>query len=128
MKLPRLTWTRRFIPSKIQREEKDLGDFFELLMTEAMANRASVNRDTLFIYNKMLAVGAEGDAKNAGQLAYKLVAALAAESGMPAPKTPKKILTFVRNELRGFDTPEAKERAEGARLAAIKDLLLNSKE
>ena len=123
MKMPGLALIRRLILSKTRSDEECLGDFFELLTTEAMGNRAAVSRGTLHLYNHLMAVGAEGNAKEAGGLAYRLVAALAAESGKAAPETPEKILEFIKNELRGFDTPEAKERAAGARLAAIKDIL-----
>jgi hypothetical protein len=57
-----------------------------------------------------------GDAKKAGGLAYKLVAALAAESGKTMPDTAEKMLNFVKAEIKGFDTPEAEERAAGAGL------------
>jgi hypothetical protein len=93
------------------------------MMSEAMANRASLSRSTLYIYNEMIEIAARDGFKEAGGLAYKVVAALAAESGKPLPQTLEKILQVLREELKGFDTPEAKERADRARLDAVKDLL-----
>lgn len=116
---------RKFIPFKTRGAGvvDPWRELFQLLTTEAMANRVALNRNALYLYNEMLDVGAHGDAGKAGGLTYKVVAALAAESGKAVPNTPQKFVEFLKDELKGFDSPEAKERAEGARLAAIKDLL-----
>lgn len=48
------------------------------------------------------------------QLSYELVAAFAREAGKPAPKTIRQAAQFLKEELKGFDTPEANERRERA--------------
>ena len=115
----------KFVPFGTRSREMSapFDELIRLMTTDAMANRVAVNRNALYIYNEMLDVGAHGDATKAGGLAYKLVAALATESGRAVPNSPEKFVDFLKDELKGFDTAEAKERAEGARLAAIKDLL-----
>ncbi len=63
-----------------------------------------------------------------GRLYYELMAAFAREAGKPAPRTMEEAVQFLKNELKGFDTPEAKERRDQAVLNQTLELLGRGKE
>jgi hypothetical protein len=51
------------------------------------------------------------------------IATFAREAGKAAPDNPKAAVEFVKNELKGFETPEATERRERATLNELFKLL-----
>ena len=87
-----------------------------------------MNPETLSLYHRMFAAHSEAtDAAEGmrlfGELSYELVAAFAREAGKPAPDNLKTAAEFLKNELKGFDTPEATERRERATLNELFKLL-----
>jgi hypothetical protein len=69
------------------------------------------------------AADSEEGARLSGQLFYELIATFAHEAGKAAPDNLKAAVEFVKNELRGFETPEATERRERATLNELFKLL-----
>lgn len=91
----------------------------KLSTSEALFNRAAIDRETLNIYQRMIAAPSEikdqtEAMRESGRLFAQLVDALARQVGKPTPGTPQATLSFLNEELNGFDTVEARERREQA--------------
>ncbi len=96
------------------RTEQDLA---KLSASEAMFNRAALNPATLRIHSRMVREGANRSKDGglvAGCLTTVLVKEFAQEAGKPTPDTLQAAADFLRSELKGYDTAEARERRERA--------------
>jgi hypothetical protein len=109
-----------FLRGTRQRKQSDAEAVEALLKfpsSDALFNRAAMNPATLNLYRRMLEAASKTPDKAdgmrlSGQLFHELVNTLAQEAGKPVPKTPQDAVCFLENELKGFDTPAAKERRE----------------
>jgi hypothetical protein len=120
----RLPWRK----SKVSAEDFDFEDLAKIIVSDALYNRAVMSPETLSIYHRMIAAPREAanrkeGARLCGQLFYELIATFAREAGKAAPDNPKAVVEFVKNELKGFETPEATERRERATLNELFKLL-----
>lgn len=113
-----MNWRRLFSSTKpSQNDSETMEKVIKLSTSEALFNRAAIDRETLHIYRRMIAAPSEiSDQVEAmsesGRLFAELVNALARQVGKPLPKTPQASLAFLGDELQGFDTVEARERRE----------------
>ncbi|GEM_PF-3491435 len=62
-------------------------------------------------------------ARELGWLSAQLVEALARQAGEPTPRILKTNVSFLNEELKGFDTVEARERREQALIETLRDLM-----
>jgi hypothetical protein len=112
-------------------DSKAWNELIRLVTSDAMRNRVALSPETLRLHVRMVAAPfktsdvTEGYGE-AGYLLAELLTLLAAQVGRPAPNTPQSALKFLKGQLRGFDTPEAVERREGAWLEEVARILKGS--
>ncbi len=115
-----MNWRRLFSrTAKTQDDSETIDMVIKLSTSEALFNRAAIDRETLNIYQRMIAAPSEikdqtEAMRESGRLFAQLVGALARQVGKPTPGTPQATLSFLNEELNGFDTVEARERREQA--------------
>lgn len=115
-----MNWRHLFSrTAKAQDDSETMDMVIKLSTSEALFNRAAIDRETLNIYQRMIAAPSEikdqAEAmRESGRLFAQLVSALARQVGKPTPGTTQATLSFLTEELKGFDTVEARERREQA--------------
>jgi hypothetical protein len=116
----------KFPRRKLPGVEKRVPDLPALMSSEAMMNRCALNPETLRLYAHIVDVGASGSPeglREAGRLSYELVSVLAKERGRTPPQSVEETVSFLLQELKGFDAPEARERGARARLNEIFEIM-----
>jgi hypothetical protein len=109
-------------------DSKAWQELIPLVTSDAMRNRVALSPETLQLHVRMVAAPfktsdvVEG-AGEAGYLLGELLTRLAEQVGKPAPDTAQGALAFLKDQLRGFNTPEAAERRERAWLGEVARIL-----